>query len=119
MHRRCGFNPSIGNIPAGGNGNPLHYSCLENPMDRGVWWATIHGNTRNSRGLSTWYIYKNISVQFSLDAQSCLLFAAPWTAATVHHQLSELAQTHVHRVGDAIQIYHPLWSRSPTAFNLS
>ena len=27
----------------GGNGNPLQYPCLENPMDRGVWWATVHG----------------------------------------------------------------------------
>ena len=29
-----------------GNGNPLHYSCLENPMDRGAWWAAVHGVTR-------------------------------------------------------------------------
>ena len=30
--------------PSGdGNGNPLQYSCLENPMDRGAWWATVHG----------------------------------------------------------------------------
>ena len=37
----------------------------------------------------------------------------------VHHQLSELAQTHVHRVGDAVQPTHPLPSPSPPAFNLS
>ena len=37
----------------------------------------------------------------------------------VHHQLPELAQTHVHRVGDAIQPSHPLLSPSPPAFNLS
>ena len=36
----------------------------------------------------------------------------------VHHQLPELAQTHVHRVGDAIQLFHPLSSPSPPAFNL-
>ena len=29
--------------PGGGNGNPLQYSCLENPTDRGAWWATVHG----------------------------------------------------------------------------
>ena len=29
--------------PGEGNGNPLQYSCLENPMDRGAWWATVHG----------------------------------------------------------------------------
>ena len=32
----------LGRSPAGGNGNPLKYSCLENPMDRGVWQATVH-----------------------------------------------------------------------------
>ena len=37
----------------------------------------------------------------------------------IHHQLLELAQTHVHRVGDAIQPFHPLWSSFPPTFNLS
>ena len=35
--------PGSGRSPAEGNGNPLQYSCLENPMDRGAWWATLHG----------------------------------------------------------------------------
>ena len=34
--------PWVGRSPGGGNGNPLQYSCLENRMDRGVWWATVH-----------------------------------------------------------------------------
>ena len=34
--------------PGEGNGNPLQYSCLGNPMDRGVWWATVHGVTKES-----------------------------------------------------------------------
>ena len=34
--------------PGGGHGYPLQYSCLENPMDRGTWWATVHGVTRKS-----------------------------------------------------------------------
>ena len=38
-----GLIPGSGRSPGGGNGNPLHYSCLENPMDREAWWATIHG----------------------------------------------------------------------------
>ena len=33
----------LGRSPGGGNGNPLQYSCLENPMDRGRWWAIVHG----------------------------------------------------------------------------
>ena len=38
--------PGSGRCPGEGNGNPLQYSCLENPMDRGVWWATVRGVTR-------------------------------------------------------------------------
>ena len=36
------LNPWVGKIPGGGHGNSLQYSCLENPMDREAWWATIH-----------------------------------------------------------------------------
>ena len=36
----------VGRSPRGGHGNPLQYSCLENPMDRGAWWATVHGLQR-------------------------------------------------------------------------
>ena len=36
-----------GVIPGEGNGNPLQYSCLENPMDRGAWWAAVHGVTES------------------------------------------------------------------------
>ena len=34
--------PGLGRSPRGGNGNPLQYSCLGNPMDKGAWWATVH-----------------------------------------------------------------------------
>ena len=39
---RHGFNPWVRRSPGGWHGNPLQYSCLENTMDRGGWWATIH-----------------------------------------------------------------------------
>ena len=39
--------PGLGTSPAEGNGNPLQYSCLENSMDRGAWWAIIHGVTES------------------------------------------------------------------------
>ena len=38
-----GLIPGLGRSPGGVNGNPLQYSCLKNPVDRGAWWATIHG----------------------------------------------------------------------------
>ena len=46
--------PGLGRRPGGGHGNPLQYSpgnplqgCLENPMDRGAWWAVVHGVTKS------------------------------------------------------------------------
>ena len=40
--KRCGFDTWVRKIPRGGPGNPLQYSCLENPTDRGPWWAPVH-----------------------------------------------------------------------------
>ena len=42
-----------GRSPGGGNGTPLQYSCLGNPMDRGAWWATVQGVTKSQTRLST------------------------------------------------------------------
>ena len=39
--------PGLGSSPGGGHDNPLQYSCLENPMDRGAWWATIQRVTKS------------------------------------------------------------------------
>ena len=44
--------PGLGRSPGEGNGNPLQYSCLENPMDGGAWWATVHGVTKSWTRLS-------------------------------------------------------------------
>ena len=41
--RDLGSIPGLERSPGGGHGNPLQYSCLENPIDRGAWWATAHG----------------------------------------------------------------------------
>ena len=60
---------------------------------------------------------------FSSIAQSCPTLCDPINRSTpgfpVHHQLPELTQTHVHQVGDAIQLSHPLSSPSPPALNLA
>ena len=47
-----GLIPGLGRSPGEGNGNPLQYSCLENPMDRGVWRATVHGVAKSWTRLS-------------------------------------------------------------------
>ena len=39
--------PGLGRSPVEGNGNPFQYSCLENPMDGGAWWATVHRVAKN------------------------------------------------------------------------
>ena len=44
--RDMGSIPGLGRSPGGGHGNPLQYSCLENPMDRGAWQATVHRSQR-------------------------------------------------------------------------
>ena len=62
-------------------------------------------------------------LQFSSVAQSCPTLCNPMNHSMpglpVHHQLPELAQTHVHQVGDALQPSHPLFTPSPLTFNLS
>ena len=44
----AGLIPGLGRSPGEGNGNPLQYSCLGNPMDRGAWRATVHGVAKES-----------------------------------------------------------------------
>ena len=43
-----GLNPGLGRSPGEGNSNPLQYSCLGNPMDRGAWQATVHGGRKRA-----------------------------------------------------------------------
>ena len=47
----AGSIPGLGRSPGRGNGNPLQYSCVENPMDRGAWWATVHGTAESQTQL--------------------------------------------------------------------
>ena len=49
--RNVGSIPGSGRSPGGGHGNPLQYSCLENPMDKGAWWATVHPVTKSQTRL--------------------------------------------------------------------
>ena len=43
--------PGLGRFPGEGHGKPLQYSCLENPTDRGAWWATVHWVAKSQTGL--------------------------------------------------------------------
>ena len=55
--RDMGSFPGLGRSPEGGQGNPFQYSCLENPMNRGAWWATVHGVAKS------WTRLKRLSTQ--------------------------------------------------------
>ena len=59
--RDVGSIPGSGKSPGGGHGNPLQYSCLENPMDRGAWWATVHRVTKS------WILVKQLSMQNNMS----------------------------------------------------
>ena len=85
--------PDLGRSSGEGNGNPFQYSCLENSMDRGAWWATVHGVTESWMQLSN-YIFTFHSIAqllfISLPSRTIVvvqllsrvqLFATPWTAA--------------------------------------
>ena len=66
--RDLGLIPGSGRSPGGGNGNPLQYSCLENPMDREAWWVIVHGVAKSwtrlkrlsMQALSHKYLYVNV-----------------------------------------------------------
>ena len=57
--RDSGLTPGLGRSPGEGNGNPLQHSCLENPMDRGTWRATVHGVAESDTTDVTWNAYSS------------------------------------------------------------
>ena len=67
-----GLTPGLGRALGGGNGNPLHCSCVENPMGRGAWWAIVHGVTKSQTRMKqisplilfVVYVYKCFSLRF-------------------------------------------------------
>jgi len=67
--------PGSGRSSGEGNGNPLQYSCLENPMDRGAWWATVHGVAKSWTRLSTHIVWSSTSCTvFFFFLKMCLMF---------------------------------------------
>ena len=128
-------------------GNPLRYSCLENPMDGGAWWAAVHGVARSRTWLSDFtFTFHFHALEKEMATHSSVIswripgtgeprglpsmgshkvrhdwsdLAAAAAGLPVHHQLLGFTQTHVHQVGDAIQPSHPLLFPSPPAPNPS
>ena len=80
--RDLGLIPESGRSLGGGHGNPLQYSCLENPTDRGAWWATVHGvavhywlstHVRLVNKLISYFIYSVTCSQSTLTAMSVIV----------------------------------------------
>ena len=110
-------------------------TIAQETLPNALWWREWWGSPKGRGYVYTygWFtllysrneynIVKKLSVQFSSVPQSCLTLCDSMDCGMpdfpIHPQLSELAQTHVHWVGDAIQPSHPLWSTSPPTFNLS
>ena len=63
--------PGSGRSPGGGNGNPLQYSCLENLLGRGAWWATVHGVAESQTGLSDFTSLQFISLKLLCNQRCC------------------------------------------------
>ena len=61
--------PGLGRSLGGGHGNPLQYSCLENPLDRGAWWATVHRLTKSWTWLSDWAQHRFYNLALPLASQ--------------------------------------------------
>ena len=59
--------PGLGRSLGEGNGNPLQYSCLENPMDRGAWWAIVHGVAKSQTQLS-----KRLNINIRIHLRSAV-----------------------------------------------
>ena len=65
-----GLIPWLGRYPEEGNGNPLQYCCLENSMDEGAWWATVHGATKSDTTEQLHFSLYVISCRFAYTEES-------------------------------------------------
>ena len=118
--------------PGGGNGYPLQYSCLENPMDRGDWWATVCGVTRSqtqqkatehtqvmslpppscldkcchTEGLAS------VSIAGRLDSQWRQLLECPWEVET--HGVETSLRSHIYHCGHRVHVLILLAPEWPT-----
>ena len=95
--RRHRFYPWVGRYPKEENGNPFQYFFLGNPVDRGAWWATVHGVTKSQtcltttmvvlflcfKGVSILFSIVGVSIAFPLTIQECSLFSKPSPALIV------------------------------------
>ena len=89
--------PGSGRSPGEGNGNPLQYSCLENPMDRGTWWAIVHRVPKRHDWTTN---------TFSIFQRSAICFPGACMISTLQINNEAKAETFQQRMGCG---YHTTW----------
>ena len=76
----------LGRSPGEGTGNPLQYSCLENFMDRGAWWAPVHGVTKSQTRLNDWTLSPSPLYYSKLVNISAEILCGTYHVATLHYE---------------------------------
>ena len=104
--RDMGLIPGLGRFPGKGNGNPLQYSCLENPMDRGTWQATVHRVTQSQTQLKLAHTYCSSGNSYSLWE---LLLNSHWILACLGESM-ECILLKQHASRPTRDILNPSWS---------
>ena len=95
-----------GRCPGEGNGTPLQYSCLENPMDGGAWWTAVYGVTKSQTQLNNWAQHSTIKIKFSvLHGNSHLDQSGPISLCRCH------IQVYVFYMHWLIESLNNFWSR--------
>ena len=97
--RVTGSIPGLGRSPRGGHGNPLQYSCLENPMDREAWWATVPGVAKS------WTWLKRLSTAQHIQSKTLILLLK--SATRLVFLISENASSLP--IAQAIKFWDNLW----------
>ena len=67
------YTTNLGNFCGEGNGNPVQYSCLENPTGRGAWWAVVHGVVKSQTRLSDFTFTFHFSLEKEMATHSSVL----------------------------------------------
>ena len=95
--------PGLGRCPGGGNGSSLQYSCLENPMDRGAWWAIVHEVTKSQTWLNR---YTTTTTDLVKPQLTSTVIVKEHPMRCCFRRLSEAYFWLIERLGDKIQIPH-------------
>ena len=101
--RDTGLIPGSGRSPRRGNGNPLQYSCLENPTDREVWWVSVHGDAKGQTLLKQ---LSTIDLRFVIRKMMLVLLTIPSIVlSSLQSSLNSIFSSH-YNLGDELGQYY-------------